>query len=230
MYIDFHTHKPLYSADPNVLEIISMHKNVKYESEYFTVGHHPWWTNEKLSEADLLNMEMFLSSKHCLGIGECGLDKLKGATKEIQEEVFYQHIMLANKNNVPLIVHCVRQYDQVLNFKKKHGKTPWVIHGFRRNKQLAKSLIDHEIMLSVSPLRQMNESFVEMLQFLPVDSYFLETDSEYSLTIMERYQLMADLKRVDLEELKGQMKLNFDGFFGWKGFKFSQPNGFGFTN
>ena len=222
MYIDFHTHKPLFSTDSNVLEIISMHKNVKYEGEYFTVGHHPWWTNEKLSEADLLNMEMFLSSKHCLGIGECGLDKLKGATKEIQEEVFYQHIMLANKNNVPLIVHCVRQYDQVLNFKKKYGKTPWVIHGFRRNKQLAKSLIDHEIMLSVSPLRQMNESFVEMLQFLPVDSYFLETDSEYSLTIMERYQLMADLKRVDLEELKGQMKLNFDGFFGWKGFKFDK--------
>lgn len=213
MYIDFHTHKPLYSADPNVLEIISMHKTVKYESEYFTVGHHPWWTNEKLSEADLLNMETFLSHKYCLGIGECGLDKLKGATKEIQEEVFYQHIMLANKNNAPLIVHCVRQYDQVLNFKKKYGKTPWVIHGFRRNQQLAKSLIDQGIMLSVSPLRQMNESFVEMLQFLPDNSYFLETDSEYSLTIMERYQLMADLKRVDLEELKGQMKVNFKSFF-----------------
>ena len=216
MYIDFHTHKPLYSADPNVLEIISMHKNVKYESEYFTVGHHPWWTNEQLSDADLLNMEMFLSNKHCLGIGECGLDKLKGATKEIQEEVFYQHIMLANKNNVPLIVHCVRQYDQVLNFKKKYGKTPWVIHGFRRNKQLAKSLIDQEIMLSVSPLRQMNESFVEMLQFLPKEHYFIETDSEYSLTIMERYQLIAELKKVDLEELKGQMKVNFDRFLGWK--------------
>ena len=141
---------------------------------------------------------------------------MKGATKEIQEEVFYQHIMLANKNNVPLIVHCVRQYDQVLNFKKKYGKTPWVIHGFRRNKQLAKSLIDQGIMLSVSPLRQMNESFVEMLQFLPADNYFLETDSEYSLTIMERYQLMADLKKINLDELKGQMKVNFDRFFRWK--------------
>lgn len=216
MYIDFHTHKPLYPADSNVLEVISMHKNVKYENEYFTVGHHPWWTNEPLSEVDLLNMEALLSDKYCLGIGECGLDKLKGASKEIQEEVFYQHIILANKNNVPLIVHCVRQYDQVLNFKKKYGKTPWVIHGFRRNQQLAKSLIDQGIMLSVSPLRQMNESFVEMLQFLPNNSYFLETDSEYSLTIMERYQLMAELKNVDLEELKAQMKLNFAGFFGWK--------------
>lgn len=216
MYIDFHTHKPLFSADPNVLEVISMHKNVKYEGEYYTVGHHPWWTNEALSEADLLNMETLLADKYCLGIGECGLDKLKGATKEIQEEVFYQHIMLANKNNVPLIVHCVRQYDQVINLKIKYGNTPWVIHGFRRTKQLAKSLIDQGIMLSVSPLRQMNESFIEMLQLLPSESYFIETDSEYSLTIMERYHMMAELKKVDLEELKGQIKLNFGEFFGWK--------------
>lgn len=216
MYIDFHTHKPLYSTDPNVFEVISTHKNVKYENEYFTVGHHPWWTNEVLSEADLQNIETLLANKYCLGIGECGLDKLKGAPKETQEEVFYQHIMLANKNNVPLIVHCVRQYDQVLNFKIKYGKTPWVIHGFRRNQQLAKSLIDQGIMLSVSPLRQMNESFVEMLQFLPANCYFLETDSEYSLTIMERYQLITDLKKLDLEELKTQMKVNFEEFFGWK--------------
>lgn len=217
MYIDFHTHKPIYSTDSNVLEVISMHKTVKYEGEYFTVGHHPWWTNEPLSEADLLNMEILLANKYCLGIGECGLDKLKGASKEIQEEVFYQHIILANKHNVPLIVHCVRQYDQVLNLKKKYGKTPWVIHGFRRNQQLAKSLIDQGFMLSVSPFERMNDSFIEMLQFLPAESYFLETDSEYSLTIMERYQLMAELKKVDLEGLKTQMKLNFDGFFGWRG-------------
>jgi TatD DNase family protein len=216
MHIDFHTHKPLYSADQNVLEVISMHKTVKYEGEYFTVGHHPWWTDAVLSEANLLNMEMLLSDKYCLGIGECGLDKLKGASKEIQEEVFYQHIMLANKNNAPLIVHCVRQYDQVLNFKKKYGKTPWVIHGFRRNQLLAKSLIDQGFMLSVSPFERMNDSFIEMLKFLPADRYFLETDSEYSLTIMERHQRMAELKKIDLEVLKEQMRLNFDEFFDWK--------------
>lgn len=212
MYIDFHTHKPLYSKDENVLEVISTHKNIKYESEYFTVGHHPWWTNAALSETDLLNMEKLLSNKYCLGIGECGLDKLKGASKEIQEEVFYQHIMLANKKDAPLIVHCVRQYDQILNFKKKYGNTLWVIHGFRRNQQLAKSLIDQGIMLSVSPFERMNDSFTAMLQFLPANSYFIETDSEYSLTIVERYQLMAKTKKVDLEALKEVMRLNFDRF------------------
>jgi TatD DNase family protein len=220
MYIDFHTHKPLFSPDSNVLEIISMHKAVKYEKEYFTVGHHPWWTESPLSEEDIQNLEILLSDKFCLGIGECGLDKLKGASKEIQEEVFYQHIMLANKHNVPLIIHCVRQYDQVINFRKKYGKTPWVIHGFRRNKQLAKSLIDQGIMVSVSPFENMNESFVDMLKYLPSESYFLETDSEYTLNIMKRYQIMATLRNIDLEELKEQMMENFKMFFYWKGIDF----------
>lgn len=213
MYIDFHTHKPIYNNNPDILEVISMHKNVKYEKEYFTVGHHPWWTERPLSEHDLQNLETLLLDKFCLGIGESGLDKLKGASKEIQEEVFYQHIMLANKHDVPLIIHCVRQYDQVINFRKKYGKTPWVIHGFRRNIQLVKSLIDQGIMVSVSPFERMNESFVEMLKFLPSDSYFVETDSEYSLNIIQRYQIIADLKAIDLEDLKAQMVENFNSFF-----------------
>jgi TatD DNase family protein len=220
MYTDFHTHKPIFSSNPNVLEVISMHKTMKYENEYFTVGHHPWWTEAPLLEEDLLNLEILLSNKFCLGIGECGLDKLKGASKEIQEEVFYQHIMLANKHNVPLIIHCVRQYDQVINFRKKYGKTPWVIHGFRRNKQLAKSLIDQGIMVSASPFENMNDSFVEMLKTLPSESYFIETDSEYTLNIMERYQIMANLRKVDLEDLKEQMMENFNAFFAWKGVDF----------
>jgi TatD DNase family protein len=222
MYIDFHTHKPIFSPNLEVLEVISMHKAVKYENEYFTVGHHPWWTEAPLSEEELRNLETLLLDKYCLGIGESGLDKLKGASKEIQEEVFYQHIMLANKHNVPLIIHCVRQYDQVIGFRKKYGKTPWVIHGFRRNTQLAKSLIDQGIMVSVSPFENMNESFVKMLKSLPSDTYFIETDSEYSLNIMERYQILADLKEIELEDLEVQMIENFEGFFKWKGVDFTK--------
>jgi TatD DNase family protein len=197
-----------------------MHKTVKYENEYFTVGHHPWWTESLLLEDDLRNLETLLLNKFCLGIGETGLDKLKGASKEIQEEVFYQHIMLANTHNVPLIIHCVRQYDQLINFRKKYGKTPWVIHGFRRNVQLAKSLIEQGIMVSVSPFENMNESVIEMLKCLPSESYFIETDSNYTVNIKERYQIMTSLRNTDLEELKNQMTENFTNFFKWKGLDF----------
>ena len=216
MYIDFHTHKPIYSNDKEVIEIISAHINVKYENEFYTIGHHPWWTEKPLTETEINNLTQNLQNKFCLGIGECGLDKLKGASKEIQEEVFYQQIQVANENNVPLIIHCVRQYDQILRFKKIYGKTPWVIHGFRRNQQLAKSLLDQGILMSVSPFENMNQSFKEMLEYIPLNDFFIETDSEYSLNIKERYAIMATLKKVDEVHLQELIVQKFTKFFKWK--------------
>ena len=216
MYIDFHTHKPIYSNDPQVIEIISAHKKVKYENEYYTIGHHPWWIEKALTEPEINNLTQNLPNKFCLGIGECGLDKLKGASKEIQEEVFYQQIQVANENNVPLIIHCVRQYDQILHFRKQYGKTPWVIHGFRRIQQLAKSLLDQGIKMSVSPFENMNQSFKEMLEYSPLNGFFIETDSDFSLNIKERYAIMAALKKVDEVHLQESMIKNLITFFKWK--------------
>ena len=216
MYIDFHTHKPMYLDDKEVIEIISAHKSVKYENEFYTIGHHPWWTEKPLIEDEINNLKQNLQSKFCLGIGECGLDKLKGASKEIQEEVFYQQIQVANENNVPLIIHCVRQYDQILHFRKQYGKTSWVIHGFRRIQQLAKSLLDQGIKMSVSPFENMNQSFKEMLEYIPINGFFIETDSDYSLNIKERYAIMASLKKVGEVHLQDLMFQNFTAFFKWK--------------
>ena len=74
-------------------------------------------------------------------------------------------------------------------------------------------------MLSVSPLPQMNTSFVEMLQYLPMDSFFIETDSEYSLSIRQRYEILADLKSINVVELQVQMVNNFNQLFSWKNIK-----------
>jgi TatD DNase family protein len=215
-FIDFHTHKALCAEEPEIVEVISNHKEVKNENEFFTIGHHPWWTNEILTGSELTTLKLNLTHSNCLGIGECGLDKLKGAPKEIQEEVFYQHIQIANEINAPLIVHCVRQYDQVLNFRKNYGNTPWVIHGFRRNYQLAKSLLDQGIKVSISPIIHMNTGFIEMIEYLPLDGFFIETDSEYSMTIKERYVNVAELKKMDIFALQNQMKQNFIKFYQWK--------------
>jgi TatD DNase family protein len=216
MYIDFHTHKPLSDGQDSILEVISMHGQIKYENTFFTIGYHPWWSFDILNEVQVEVIKTALQNKYCLGIGECGLDKLKGADASIQEALFLQHIHLANELDVPLIIHCVRQYDQVLKLRKKYGNTPWVIHGYRRNNQLAKSLIDQGIKLSVAPFAQMNQSFAECLQFLPCDAFFIETDSDYSHTIKERYTMMAEIKKMNIFDLQNQMIENFTNFFKWK--------------
>jgi TatD DNase family protein len=214
LYIDFHTHKPLYENDHTIVEILSKHKVANGTTNYHTIGHHPWWTDEPLTEQELKSLQdELIASSHCIAVGECGLDKLKGPKLGVQEQIFLQHIQLANTLLMPLVVHCVRQYDQALKMKIKYAKTPWVIHGFRRNKELAKTLIDHGVYLSVSPLLYMNTSFEEMLKYIPHDMYFLETDSEYSLSIIQRYEMMATLKKIDTFALQNQMVQNFNTFY-----------------
>ncbi len=215
-FIDFHTHKPIHEGDASIMEIISCHINKKHESKFYTIGHHPWWTDELLTENHLTNLKNHLMDEGCLAIGECGLDKLKGANKEIQEAVFLQQIEVANEVGVPLIMHCVRQYDAAISFKKKYGKTPWVVHGFRRNNILAKSLLDAEILLSISPIKYMPDSFISMIDYLPDDGYFIETDSEYSLSIQERYEMVSKIKKKDIFALQNQMKNNLKEIFKWK--------------
>ena len=75
--------------------------------------------------------------------------------------------------------------------------------------------------MSVSPFENMNQSFKEMLEYIPLNGLFIETDSDYSLNIKERYTIMASLKKVDEIHLQDLMVQNFTTFFKWKEEEFS---------
>ncbi|MBK8621016.1 MAG: TatD family hydrolase [Saprospiraceae bacterium] len=214
MFIDFHTHRRILPE--NSVEIISVHPGKQSPGDWFTTGYHPWWTFEKLSETEFLVLSEASAKKGFLAIGECGLDRLKGPPLNVQMDIFIQQIQLANTLQCPLIVHCVRAFQEVMDVKKQLGKTPWVIHGFVRNKILAGQLLDKGICLSVAPYMNMPVSFRETLEFLPLDMIFLETDSEYSLSIGDRYKIFSELRRIQIREAE---KIFFDNvcrFFTWK--------------
>jgi TatD DNase family protein len=226
VHIDFHTHRALYNDEYHI-EVLSAHIQPKSYDNYYTIGHHPWWTEKELEIDELKSLEAHLSHPRCLGIGECGLDKLKGASKEIQEKVFYQQATLAQNYKVPLIMHCVRQYDRAIQIRKDFTTNPWCIHGFRRNHILAGQLLDAGIMVSISPILHMTDSFTEMIKYLPLDQFFIETDSEYSMSIKERYEAVAQIKKIDIFALRQQMVDNFNNFFKWKQLNLigsSEPN------
>ncbi len=216
-YIDFHTHKRVEMHNAEVVEIISMHKDVKNREGWFTLGFHPWWLHETLSDDDLQNMKSSLASDElCLALGECGLDGLKGASTQIQEKNFELQLALADEMKAPVIIHCVRRYDRLLQIRKNWLHQSWVVHGYRRNKILTQQMLDENIKVSVSPFEGANESFVETLQYLPDTAFFLETDSDHRLGIVARYQLMANLRKIDIFALREQMYQNCCNFFQWK--------------
>ncbi|HRD06795.1 MAG: TatD family hydrolase [Saprospiraceae bacterium] len=216
-YIDFHTHKRVHAGDDDVVEIISMHSDVKKEAAWYTVGFHPWWSHTRLLEQDLAWLHHQLEDeKACIGVGECGLDGLKGADAQIQEKNFEIQLSIAEKFNAPVIIHCVRRYDRLLQIRKHWRSQQWVVHGYRRNKMLTKQLLDEGIKLSVSPFDSINPSFAETLSYLPDNDYFLETDSDHRVDIVGRYRLMAELRKIDIFALRKQMYQNCCNFFQWK--------------
>ncbi|MCE2788642.1 MAG: TatD family hydrolase [Saprospiraceae bacterium] len=212
-WIDFHTHR-VTQSEADMKEIVSVHPGRWREAEFYTLGFHPWWTNERLSAAEVeMLTDHWKNKAGCIAIGECGLDRLKGPEMEIQEDIFAQHIKLSSELQAPLIIHCVRAFDRLIQLKRASASSNCVVHGFVRHKILAKQLLDNGILLSVAPRYSMSLVMEEKLRYVPLDRVFLETDSDYSISIKERYRIFAQLRAMKTEMLQEQLFQNTINFF-----------------
>lgn len=219
MFLDFHTHS--LSDEDNVLDIISLHPGVERKHKWYTTGYHPWWTLELLNEQELHHIgNTIQSDPWCLGVGECGLDRLKGGAAHLQMQNLMLQIELANQLGCPVIIHCVRAYHDLLYVYRNMAKTPWVIHGYRRHAALAKQILDAGIMISVAPDRNMKPSFTETLKYVPLDQVFIESDSDRSIPLKERYSIFSEIRQLRVQDIRQQMLENAKIFFSWKNTSF----------
>lgn len=215
-YIDFHTHRMRYGDRNDVVEIVSLHHGKDVDHNLFTIGRHPWWTESVMSDQERSSFIEILTSEKCLALGEIGLDKLKGAPMTNQELVLQELLSIAAQRQLPVVIHCVRAFDTLLRIKKDYPTIPrWCIHGYARHATLAKQLIDHGFFLSLMP--QLNpkskEGYQQLITSLPLDRFFLETDSMPQADIIRIYEHTSKLLRLDLPLLKHQMCLNARDFF-----------------
>ena len=153
-------------------------------------------TKEKLKEA----------AQHQLvvAIGETGLDSLKGAPLEVQEQVMQAHINIASASGKPLIIHCVRTSQQVLKLWRDNPEAhnvAWVIHGFRGNENVARQLLDAGFYLSYG-----SKHNAEALAITPVDHLLVETDDEPSSTIKQALKEVAQAKDCSVWRLRRQVR------------------------
>lgn len=109
----------------------------------YSAGVHPWWTEDMArTERMLANLPQLLEHPQVVALGECGLDRLKGARMEVQEEVFRRQIGLAEALRLPVTLHIVHAFDRLLGLKKElRPTTQWTVHGFRGRPALASQLL-----------------------------------------------------------------------------------------
>lgn len=169
--IDSFSNIHAHDLPPGPDRVISIEPGDEMDSEgFYSIGIHPWNTPTSQEKME----ELRLNAENCsriVAIGECGLDKLRGAPIEEQLPVFEEQIILASRLGLPLIIHCIRALDHLLRLRKKYPRGRWILHGFRGNAATARQLLAANIELSYGPRR--NE---EAFEATPPEMRHLETD------------------------------------------------------
>jgi len=187
---NIHTHKVEVSSNAGyqVKCILNTYPEQFYEKKeqyadcWFSCGIHPWNAEESDPQFEILK-EIAVNPK-VVAVGEVGLDKLKGADLSVQIDVFRKQIELAIAVNKPLIIHCVKAWDELITLYKEYKKhdVPWIIHGYRGGPEQTKQLTKLGFKLSIG--KKFNN---ESLKQIPVTDIFCETDMS-DLTICKVYE------------------------------------------
>ena len=168
MLIDAHTHQ----ADSHI-GVISVEPD-QFDPRpglYYSVGIHPWSTLT-VGDDDFRLLEAAARHPQVVAIGECGIDRLRGADVERQRIIFERHIALSEQLRKPLIVHEVKASDIVLALHAQlRPACRWMRHGARFGVRQAEQYIRHGIYLGFGANR--NE---QTLQSVPRRLILLETD------------------------------------------------------
>lgn len=211
-FINLHTHS--YSKSESILEIIN-----QYPWEFddtiptYSIGIHPWYIDENRLKLDLKTIEEKLKLNKCLALGECGLDKRIEIPFQKQTSVFQQQIELVQNTSKPIILHCVASFQEVISIKKEMNvENPMIIHGFSKNEQVAKSLLDNGFYLSFGKYLLRNPELSEVFKYVPNDRFFLETDT-IEETIIDVYQKASNIKNIKFEDVKEVLKVSFNKAF-----------------
>jgi TatD DNase family protein len=214
-FVNLHTHK--FSNQENILEIVNLCPHEFHENgSIFSIGIHPWKIESNRVEADLQIIENKLKDYSCFAIGECGLDKRIEIPFDLQIEVFEKQLLLAQKYNKPVILHCVGAFQEIIETKKRLKiEVPMIIHGFSKNIQVAKQLLDNGFYLSFGKYLIQNPDLETVFKQIPFDCFLLETDSS-NHTIQEVYNKAAFCKNIEVELLKKILYINFLRIFDLK--------------
>lgn len=209
MLINVHTH---FSTGRSI-EVVSRTFGDILKNNY-SFGVHPWNSETYLEKVH--SMIDLIADKRCLAIGEIGLDKLKGPDIEIQKKVFIQQLKIAEENKLPVILHCVKAWNELKKIKKDiQPKQPWIFHGFAKT-SILNEVLDEKIMISLGVAILNNSKLQQTLLNIPIDQLFLETD-DAQVSISEVYEKVSELKNIPLSDLERIIENNFIRVFTkWK--------------
>lgn len=181
------------------LEAVRVAEQYEHDPVYAAVGVHP--TDGDLGEIHPVQLATLFGSKKVVAIGETGLDYYRldpadTATRQLQADVFEQHLLLAGQHNLPVIIHTRdRQnvfdaYDDILAILTRHQVSRFVMHTYGGDWARAEQFLDLGGYLSFSGIVTFPKSEMahDVARRAPADRILVETDAPFLTPMPHRGQ------------------------------------------
>ena len=196
------------NSNKEVLKLIE-----KYPNMYGAIGIHPESVLDYTKE-DLDFIEKNLSNPKVVAIGEIGLDYHYGKeNKEEQIKLLECQLELAEKYNLPVIIHSRDATQDTIDILKKYN-VRGTIHSFSGSLEVANIYIKMGYLLGINGVVTFkNSNLKDTLKQIDVHNIVLETDSPYLTPepfrgkqnnpshIMDIAKFVKDIYGISLEEL-----------------------------
>ena len=161
----------------SIFESIELSK--RYDEVYLTLGYHPSEV-DTVTDDDLLELENLLKLDKVVGLGEIGLDYYYGKdNKNEQIELFRKQLNIAEKLDIPVVIHSRDAVEDTINILKEFDLTG-VIHCFSGSVETAKIYTSMGYMLGIGGVVTFkNSNLYKVVESVGLKNIVLETDSPY---------------------------------------------------
>lgn len=186
----------------------------KYSFIYAAVGVHAHEA-EEATESDIEEIEKLYVNSRVVAVGEIGLDyHYDFSPRDRQLEIFERQLILANKLDLPVIVHDREAHEDTMNLLKRH-KPKGVVHCFSGSAEMAKEIVKLGMYIGIGGAVTFKNAKkpVEVVEYLPLDRLLLETDAPYMTPVPFRGQRcdsahiaytaekIAEIKGIEVQQL-----------------------------
>jgi TatD DNase family protein len=203
----------------------------RHDHVYCSVGIHPHDARDFTPDA-LKQLKEWTEHEKVVAIGETGLDyHYDHSPRDVQREVFKQHLALAVEKKLPAIIHSREADEDTLRILLESGISRGVMHCFSGDMQMAEAAMEMGLYISIAgPVTfKKADALKEVARSVPDDYLLVETDAPYLAPVPKRgkrnepaYILhtageIARLRGITLEDVARITTLNAQRLFGLPG-------------
>jgi len=209
----------------NSLKLADEHPGIVYAA----LGIHPW-NISALSEDELQQTLTLISehrqNKNMVAIGEIGLDYKYMAAWEKQLKVFDEMLKAAEKLDLPVIIHSRGTTAQIVDMLPTYNLKKVLLHWFSNPISALTKAIERGYFITEGAPTAYSNGIRDVVRRVPLANLLTETDGPVRFFkqpfngkrttpafIPIVVKAIAEIKKLDVEDVADQIAKNFEEFF-----------------